>query len=304
MKSKKLIYTVGVSCSGKTTWVNDFLSQGNNKNSWVNINRDDIRGFLFTGGTIDWGKYKFTKGNENLVTEMQHHLIKNATEKGKNIIISDTNLNPKYIDYFKTWDCLKRYTFNEKVFHIDLLEALERDAKRLSGVGYKVITSQYKNYADGFLKKNWHDSNKKGVPSAVILDIDGTLASMHNRSPFEWDKVGEDLPRTEIIHMAKGLIAEGYVPIFMSGRDSVCMEATQLWIEKYFTELGGHFHLYMRPKGDCRKDTIIKKELFNKYVNHNYNVKLVLDDRPTVSRMFKYDLGLNVVNVGNPWLEF
>ncbi len=304
MRSKKLIYTVGISCSGKTTWVNDFLSQGNNKNSWVNINRDDIRGFLFTGGTIDWSKYKFTKGNEALVTELQHHLIKDATEKGKNIIISDTNLNPKYIDYFKTWGCLKNYTFEGKVFHVDLLESLERDAKRFSGVGYKVITSQYKNYADGFLKKNWHDPNKEDVPSAVILDIDGTLASMHNRSPFEWDKVGEDFPRYEIIHMAKGLIAEGYVPIFMSGRDSICMEDTQLWIEKYFPELEGHFHLYMRPQGDCRKDTIIKKELFNKYVNHNYNVKLVLDDRPTVSRMFKYDLGLNVVNVGNPWLEF
>lgn len=304
MKNKKLIYTIGVSCSGKTTWVNEFLSQGNNKNSWVNINRDDIRGFLFTGGTIDWNKYKFTKGNEALVTELQQHLIKDAAEKGKNIIISDTNLNPKYINYFKTWGCLRNYTFEEKVFHIDLLEALERDSKRFSGVGYKVITSQYKNYAEGFLKKNWHDSNKEDVSSAVLLDIDGTLASMHNRSPFEWDKVGEDLPREEIIHMAKGLIAEGHVPIFMSGRDSVCMEDTQLWIEKYFPELDGHFHLYMRPEGDCRKDTIIKKELFDKYVNHNYNVKLVLDDRPTVSRMFKYDLGLNVVNAGNLWLEF
>ena len=304
MKSKKLIYTVGVSCSGKTTWVNEFLSQGNNKNSWVNINRDDIRGFLFTGGTINWDKYNFTKGNETLVTELQHHLIKDAAEKGKNIIISDTNLNPKYIDNFKTWGCLKNYTFEERVFHIDLLEALERDAKRLSGVGYKVITSQYKTYAERFLSKDWHDPEKSYTADAVIFDIDGTLAEMHNRTPFEWEKVGDDKPRTEIIMMAKGLVGAGYTPIFMSGRDSVCMDQTQQWIEQYFPELEGHFHLYMRPEGDCRKDTIIKKELFNKYVNHNYNVKLVLDDRPTVSRMFKYDLGLNVVNVGNPWLEF
>ncbi len=253
---------------------------------------------------MDWNKYKFTKGNETLVTELQHHLIKDAAEKGKNIIISDTNLNPKYIDNFKTWPCLKNYTFNEKVFHVDLLEALERDAKRLSGVGYKVITSQYKNYADGFLKKNWHDYDKEDVPSAVILDIDGTLASMHNRSPFEWDKVGEDLPREEIINMVKGLIAEGYVPIFMSGRDSVCMEDTQAWIEKYFPELKGHFHLYMRPEGDFRKDTIIKKELFDKYVDHNYNVKLVLDDRKSVIRMWAFEKGLNVVDVGNPHEEF
>lgn len=304
MKSKKLVYTVGVSCSGKTTWVNDFLSQGSNKNSWVNINRDDIRGFLFTGGVIDWGKYKFTKGNEALVTELQHHLIKGAAEKGKNIIISDTNLNQKYIDNFKTWSCLKNYTFEEKVFHIEMIETLERDAKRSSGVGYKVITSQYKTYAERFLKKDWHDSNKEGLPSAIIFDIDGTLATMHNRSPFEWNKVGEDLPRKEIISMAKGLIIEGYTPIFMSGRDAVCMEDTQSWIEKYFPELEGHFHLYMRPEGDYRKDTVIKKELFDKYVDHNYNVKLVIDDRKSVIRMWAFKKGLNVVDVGNPHEEF
>ena len=127
---------------------------------------------------------------------------------------------------------------------------------------------------------------------------------MHNRTPFEWEKVGDDKPRTEIIMMAKGLVCAGYTPIFMSGRDSVCMDQTQQWIEQYFPELEGHFHLYMRPQGDCRKDTIIKKELFDKYVDHNYNVKLVLDDRKSIVRMWSFEKGLNVVDVGNPHDEF
>ena len=190
------------------------------------------------------------------------------------------------------------------MFHVDLLEALERDAKRGSGVGYKVITSQYNTYAERFLSKNWHDTNKPLTPDAVIFDIDGTLAEMYNRTPFEWEKVIEDKPRTEIIMMAKGLIRAGYTPIFMSGRDAVCMGQTQQWIEQYFPELEGHFHLYMRPQGDCRKDTIIKKELFDKYVDHNYNVKLVLDDRKSVIRMWCFEKGLNVVDVGNPHDEF
>lgn len=109
MKTKKFIYTVGVSCSGKTTWVEEFLKEGNNSVSYVNINRDNIRGFLFTGGNINWKEDKFTKDREKRVTEVQHYLIKDAIEKGKNIILSDTNLNPKYIENFKTWDCLKGY---------------------------------------------------------------------------------------------------------------------------------------------------------------------------------------------------
>ena len=304
MKTKKFIYTVGVSCSGKTTWAENFLMEGNNGNAYVDINRDNIRGFLFTGGKINWKDYKFTKDKEKKVTDIQHYLIKDAVEKGKNIILSDTNLNPKYIENFKKWDCLKGYEFVEKVFHVDLLEALERDAKRGSGVGYKVITSQYKSYSERFLKGNWHDTNKAMKTDAVIFDIDGTLAQMVGRSPFDWDKVCEDVPRTEIVMMAKGLIATGYTPIFMSGRDAVCMDQTQQWIENYFPELEGHFHLYMRSEGDCRKDTVVKKELFDKYIDHKYNVKLVLDDRKSVIRMWSFEKGLNVVDVGNPHEEF
>ena len=51
----KAIVTVGVSASGKTTFAESFLQEGDNRTSWVNINRDDIRWELL--GVKDWGKW-------------------------------------------------------------------------------------------------------------------------------------------------------------------------------------------------------------------------------------------------------
>lgn len=296
----KVIITQGCSASGKTYWAEQFVKDNN---GYVNINRDDIREDLFCDGTLDWNKYKFTKNNEKRVTEVQNQLISAAVMHGKSIIISDTNLNPKYLNKFEQMEVLKGYEFEYKVFEEDLLTLLERDARRCNGVGYKTITYQYDQFCKMFKSANHHVFSED-KQDAVIIDVDGTIAKMVSRKPFDWDKVGEDAPRKEVIYMVKGLINEGYVPIFLSGRDACCMDLTQAWIEDQFPELEGHFTLLMRQEGDMRKDTVVKKEIFDKYLNHKYNVRTAIDDRPSVCRMWKHELGLNVVNVGNPYLEF
>jgi len=296
----KVTITQGCSASGKTMWAEDFVK---NNPDYVNINRDDIRAALFCDGKLDWNKYKFTKGNEKRVTETQNKMIFDAVMDNKNIIISDTNLNPKYINKFEEMEILKGYEFEYKVFEEDLLTLLERDARRCNGVGYKTITHQYEQFKNMFKSKN-HHTFSEDKQDAVIIDVDGTIAKMVSRKPFDWDKVGEDEPRKEIIYMVKGLILQGYAPVFLSGRDACCMDLTQAWIEEQFPELEGHFVLLMRQEGDMRKDTVVKKEIFDKYLNHKYNVRIAIDDRPSVCRMWKHELGLNVVNVGNPYLEF
>jgi len=296
----KVIITQGCSASGKTYWSEQFVKDNPD---YVNINRDDIRGELFCDGGLDWSKYKFTKGNENKVTEEQTRLIEEAVLQSKNIIISDTNLNQKYLDKYEEMGILKGYEFEYKVFEEDLLTLLKRDALRKNGVGYEVITYQYEQFCKMF-KSGQHHTFSEDKEDAMIIDVDGTIAKMVSRKPFDWDKVGEDEPRKEIISMVKGLLYEGYTPIFLSGRDSCCMNLTQEWIEVQFPELEGHFTLLMRSEGDMRKDVVVKKEIFDRYIGHRYNVRVAIDDRPSVCRMWKHELGLNVVNVGNPYLEF
>ena len=296
-----ILFTVGISASGKTTWAENYIKANR---GWVNINRDDIRFELFSDGVKDWSKYKFSRANEKKVTNEQERLIEKAAVNGKNIIISDTNLNPAYRNRIMSNPFLITYQEEERIFDVPFLEALKRDSKRPNGVGYEVISRQFKAYSALVWGSEYHEhTNSK--KDAFICDIDGTIADMTGvRTPYEWDKVGQDNPRDEIIAMITGLIDQGSYPIFVSGRDGCCYEDTQEWISANVGLHRRNFLLLMREAGDCRKDTIIKKEIFKEFIDNEFNIEVVLDDRPSVSRMFQYELGLNVVNVGNPWVEF
>lgn len=294
----KAILTCGISASGKTTWAEEYRKDTN----IMNINRDDIRFHLYCNGVRDWSLYKFTEEREKKVTEHQYSQIEAASALGVDVIISDTNINPKTTQSLTNYLKSKGYEVEIKWFDIDLIEALERDAKRPNGVGYKVITDQYRRYMKLRHESSYHThSNKK--KNAIIVDIDGTVASHEGvRSPYEWDKVGFDKPRKHVIGFVQDAEANGYDIIFMSGRDACCMKETRQWLNEY-TGITDAW-LFMRSAGDMRKDTIVKKELFMKYVDKRFNVQYVIDDRKYVLRMWEYELGLTVIDVGQQHHEF
>lgn len=120
------------------------------------------------------------------------------------------------------------------------------------------------------------------------------------RTPFEWNKVGADRVHEVVADMVEGYYLADYTVIILSGRDGICREVTEDWLEKYGIS---HDRLIMRSEGDNRKDTVVKEEMFWIHIADNYNVKAVIDDRPSVCRMWQ-ELGLKVINVGNPWIEF
>lgn len=290
----------GCSASGKTTFAKELAEQG-----WMDINRDDLRFEHFCNGVRDWSLYKFTKERENTVTQIQEELARVAWFTDTNIIISDTNINDntrnKWIDYLTQLG----YEVEVKYFDVDLMELLERDAKRTNGVGYKVITDQYARYMKLRHGDNYH-KYKVGLKHCIIVDIDGTLADMTGvRKPFDWDKVHLDKPRQHVINIVESYrFEQGGDVIFMSGRDAICQAATRQWLVDNIGEWTVDCLLLMRSENDQRKDSIVKKELFDKYIKGRYNVDYVVDDRDQVIRMWQYELGLEVVQVGKIHNEF
>ena len=131
----KLILTVGISASGKTTWVGE-------QKHCVNINRDDIRFNIIKPGS-NWSTYKFTKMNEARVTEIELSIATDASKFGEDIIVSNTNLNPKTREFWKKFAKEHNYEFEIKEFPITLEEAIKRDNLRQNGVGERVIRKQY-----------------------------------------------------------------------------------------------------------------------------------------------------------------
>lgn len=286
----KATITVGISASGKTTWAKE--------QNAVDVNRDWIR-FNVVCPDSDWSNYKFTKARENEVTKIQEQVVMDAYSKGQDVIVSDTNLNTKILNKWKLFLTDLGYTVEIKEFPISLEEAWKRDTRRANGVGRDVIYTQYQKWLEYKGRKTYVADESK--PKAVIFDIDGTLATMNGRSPFEWERVEEDSPRDIIVQMACGFMELGYQIIIVSGRDGVCAARTEKWLERAGVEYDDFF---IRTEGDTRKDTIIKEEIFWDKIADNYNVVGVVDDRPSVVRMW-HELKIpNVICVGNPCIEF
>lgn len=70
----------------------------------------------------------------------------------------------------------------------------------------------------------------------------------------------------------------------MSGRPEPYRNRTKIWLESFDIK---HKALFMRSDGDFRDDTIVKEELYRKFVLPDYDVAFVVDDRKKVVDMWR-----------------
>lgn len=286
----KIILTVGPSACGKTTWATEQVAK--NKGKVVNLNRDDIRRSLFM--FKHWSDYKFTGQREALVTDTQFAMARSAISRGLDVIVSDTNLNPVYRD---SWQALAKelnVPFVLETFMVDIKELSRRNFNREATVDPSVLKKQYVDFMRQFggLKEYKPDYS---LPKAVIFDLDGTLALMNDRGPFEWSRVGEDSVNThvaDLLRMIRKCHPEVKI-ISLSGRDGVCSNETIKWLVD--NDLKSDYH-FQRKEGDQRTDSIIKEEIFWKDIAPNFWVQYAVDDRQQVVDMWTR-LGVEVWQV-------
>ena len=94
--------------------------------------------------------------------------------------------------------------------------------------------------------------------------------------------------------------SKGRKIIIVSGRDAVCRKLTEDWLDMYCIK---YDEFYMRPENDYRKDTIVKKEIYDNHIKGKYNVIAVYDDRLQVLNMW-YDEDIFTFNVNQGNKEF
>lgn len=135
----------------------------------------------------------------------------------------------------------------------------------------------------------------EGMPWAILVDVDGTLA--HNdghRSVYDYSKVYDDKVKEDIAEIVRTYAAGGYHRIIiMSGREDSCEDETARWLTDNDIPWN---EIHMRKTGDHRKDSIVKLELFDKFVRNNYRVEFVLDDRDQVVEAWR-SIGLTCLQV-------
>ena len=148
----------------------------------------------------------------------------------------------------------------------------------------------------------------KGLPEAIIVDIDGTLAHIPagGRSPYDYSRVHEDII-DETVRAITWMWTddpnheseERRHVLIVSGRDDSCREATRKWlaINDVFCD-----RLWMRPAGAVDihggklPDYVVKYNLFNEHIRGKYNIRFVLDDRDQVVDVWRR-LGLKCLQV-------
>lgn len=135
------------------------------------------------------------------------------------------------------------------------------------------------------------------LPKAIICDLDGTLALIDHRSAYDASAAMDDILNLPVANVVRVYANQKDIPValfLVSGRDDRYRDVTERWLAKHgITHYAG---LYMRRSGDRRKDSIVKREIYERHIKDNYDVIFVLDDRDQVVRMWR-SLGLTCFQV-------
>jgi len=293
-KDCKLKLLVGIPASGKTSWTKEFLRKNT---GWVRVSRDDFRLQLRNENVCE-------PKIEELINVLINDAIHNALAKNLNVIVDNTNVKLKYINQF-----INEFKYSAdidyQVFDISLDKAIERDKARVSKVGESVIKRMYSDYKILMDSFDFQPVNKikqrpvlvpnfkSELPDCVCVDVDGTLAHMGNRSPFDWNKVDRDTLNVIVAEQVEFHHSKGRKIIIISGRDEVCKALTEEWLKFHDVH---YDEIHMRPENDYRKDNIIKKEIYDNKIKPRYNILCAYDDRKQVVDML-YKEGIFCFNV-------
>lgn len=293
----KILLLQGLPASGKSTYAHKLITQSNNKvKVWKRVNRDLLREM------IDGGVHSQTK--EKHIRAIELSIAQHFLDAGYNVVVDDTNLSPSAQKMWKDFAEKNGATLETKLFITAPEECIQRDLMRPKSVGAKVIMRMYN---ERLRPPAEIYKAPKDKPEAIICDIDGTLAHMTEegrlkfgkKAPFVWDKVGEDALDPAVAgllrkYAQRDLKDENPVRIILlSGRDSVCRPETEEWLSKHSVP---YDDLYMRPENDNRKDSMVKRELFEKHIKNKYRILFVLDDRNQVVKQWR-NMGLKVFQV-------
>ena len=272
----------------------------------VVVCRDDIRKMLhddyFTG----------VKEREAEVTIAERAQVSAFLKAGVSVVVDATHLEPSYL---RKWAKMSAQ-YGAKFVRVDMvtppIQCLHRDTARAErgerSVGEDVIKRMVKRHP----MSNWPAIQApetftpvpvewvNGLAEAIIVDIDGTLAHMTGRSPYDYTQVHTDVVDEHIRQIVNDLADKGIVVLIVTGRDDECEDATREWLWENGIQ---YDELYMRPTGSVDPatgnkipDYLVKSRLFDEHIRGKYNIRAVFDDRDQVVNLWR-SLGLKCLQV-------
>lgn len=307
----RVVFTVGLPGSGKSTWAREYVARSGERVKRLNL--DDLRQTL-TGSAEH---QRWSKESEQAALDVLLQAYRSLIIAGYNVVVDNTHVHPRIprlvraefgdqVDYVvqsfldtSLEVCLERNAARDKRVPDEVVERMARDAEKLKGKfgGWELPELEAELNRSDNIEPYVPDED---LPSAILVDIDGTLALHGDRGPYDTSRYSEDTLEHRLVTLTNRLYTHPDNParvIVMSGRDAAFRQVTEDWLDVngvLFDEL------HMRVEGDTRRDDVVKLELFNEHVRDRFNVLASFDDRDRVVHFWRR-LGLFVcqVNYGN-----
>jgi predicted kinase len=265
-----LIVLIGPAGSGKSTLARSLINDdGDHGAATVYINQD-------------------SQGKEHL------NIFKDAISNCKDIIVDRMNFNrqqrerytvpAKQADYRVKFIVLhenKKTCLARCIARIGNHEtiATEQDAQSALNLFFSKYERPLQNEADE-ISFRYPEGPK---PSAIIVDLDGTLCNIDHRLHFvkregrkDWKSFFEHLSKDQPNKWCRDLVS--------SGRPDNYQKQTQQWLDN---EGLGQWDLFMRCRGDHRDDTIAKENILDFEVLTRYTPFFFIDDRKRVVDLWR-----------------
>lgn len=301
IKNPQLLILIGAPGSGKSVFAKHFICTEEN---WIRLSRDDFRMMNFSNSLL-------AKNEEILISEVFDVAIETLLNKKCNVLLDATHCRAKYLShYINKFNSLADISF--KLFECEIDELIARCEKRYAETGRYVPEEVIRQFVSELeLLKSTFDFSPRprrtsyiaeqqvqNLPKAIICDIDDALVLTGNGNPYNASISNKDSLNVAVATVLKLFAANGYNILLLSGREEIFRKPALQFLTKFAIP---YQHLWMRKTRDYRKDTVIKREIFDCEISGKYCIEFIFDSRDQVVEMWRKDLKLNCfqVNCGN-----